>query len=276
MSAVPPALRPYEEAVVPRWYTSWRTWLTLLVVVTVYAYGWRLSEVDLVQSIQDLPNMGRVLAQLVRPNLEPAFLGEITVLMVQTVFLGIIATSLSLVLAVPLSFLGARNLMGANRVTLAVYGVVRIFFTIVRSIDILIVVILFVVAMGIGSAAGVFALAFHNLGVIGKLYAEAIENIDSGPIEAITATGANRVQVVWFAVLPQIVNPFIALTIYRLDTIVRLSPIIGLVGGGGIGTQLIQYLGFLQYRDASPILIEIIVVVATMDLLSGQIRRRLA
>ncbi|MEK7863508.1 MAG: phosphonate ABC transporter, permease protein PhnE [Chloroflexota bacterium] len=276
MTQATPELRRYEEAAAPRWYTSWRTWAVLLAVVAIYAYGWELTDVDLVQSVRDLPNMGRVLAQLVRPNLDPAFLAEITGLMVQTVFLGVIATSLAVVLAIPLSFLGARNLMGANRATLAVYTLVRLFFTIVRSIDILIVVILFVVAMGIGSAAGVFALAFHNIGVLGKLYAEAIENIDAGPIEAITSTGANRLQVVWFAVLPQIVNPFIALSIYRLDTNVRLAPIIGLVGGGGIGTQLIQYLGFLQYQDASPILIEIIIVVATMDLLSGQIRKRLA
>ncbi len=256
------------------WYASWRTWVVAVLVFGVYAYGWSLTELDVLTAIEDLPNMGRVFAALLRPNWE--LLPDVTLLMVQTVFLGVIATTLSLVVAVPLSFVGARNLMGANVVTLAVYTAIRVFFTIVRSIDLLIVVILFVVAMGIGSAAGVFALAFHNVGVLGKLYSEAIENIDAGPIEAITATGANRVQVVWYAVLPQIFNPFIALTIYRLDTNVRLAPIMGLVGGGGIGFLLIQYLNLLQYSNAAPILLEIIVVVATMDLLSGQIRKRLA
>lgn len=258
------------------WYLRWQRWLVAIVVVGVYAYGWRLTELNVFEAIRDLPNMGRVLRELAQPNLDPAYLADVTGLMVQTIFLGIIATSLSIVVAVPLSFLAARNLMSANRVTLAVYGVVRVVFTIIRSIDLLIVIILFVVAMGIGSAAGVFALAFHNIGVLGKLYAEAIEGIDGGPIEAITATGANRVQTIWFAVLPQIFNPFIALTIYRLDTNVRLAPIMGLVGGGGIGYLLIQYLGFLQYRDAAPILLEIVIVVAAMDLLSGQIRKRLA
>jgi phosphonate transport system permease protein len=255
------------------WYASWKGWLLALGIFAVNATAFWRSDIDVVELISDLGNMERVIRLLVQPRWE--LLPDVTVRMVDTVLLAILATTLSVIIAVPISFLGARNLMGANPLTLAVYGVFRIFFTIIRSIDILIVIILFVVAVGIGSPAGVLALAFHNIGVLGKLYGEAIENIDPGPIEAITATGANRLQVVWYAVLPQIINPFIALSIYRLDTNVRLAPIIGLVGGGGIGFLLIQYLQLLDYRSAAPILLEIIIVVATMDLLSGQIRKRL-
>src|SRR5437016_2192011 len=86
-----------------------------------------------------------------------------------------------------------------------------------------------------GTAAGVVGLAFHNVGVLGKLYSEAIEGTDAGPLEAITATGASRFQVIWTAVLPQIINPYISFMIYRLDANVRLAPILGYVGGGGIG-----------------------------------------
>ena len=195
--------------------------------------------------------------------------------MVETIFLGIVASALAVVVSLPLSFLGARNLMTVNPVTAVVYTLVRLLFTIIRSIDVLILVILAAVIFGIGSAAGVIALAFHNIGVLGKLYSEAIEGIDAGPIEAITATGANRFQVVWTAVLPQIVNPFVSFTIYRLDTNVRLAPILGLVGGGGIGTMLFQHINLLNYRAASFIIILIIVTVAAMDFISAQVRKRL-
>ena len=120
------------------------------------------------------------------------------------------------------------------------------------------------------------ALAFHNSGVLGKLYSEAIEGIDPGPIEAITATGASRFQVVWTAVIPQIVNPFISFTIYRLDGNVRLAPILGLVGGGGIGIMLFQSINLFHYGAAGLIIFMIVVTVAAMDFLSAQVRKRLA
>ena len=131
------------------------------------------------------------------------------------------------------------------------------------------------VLLGIGNAAGVIGLAFHNIGVLGKLYSEAIEGIDPGPLEAITATGANRVQVIWTAVIPQIVNPYISFTIYRLDANVRLAPILGLVGGGGIGILLFQSINLLQYGAAGLIIFMIVITVASMDFASAQIRRRL-
>jgi len=196
-------------------------------------------------------------------------------LMIATIFLGIVATGFSVMVALPLSFLGARNIMSGHPVTAAIYVVVRLVFTIIRSIDVLIVVIVCAVLIGIGTAAEVVGLAFHNIGVLGKLYSEAIEGIDPGPIEAITATGANRLQVVWTAVLPQIINPYISFTIYRLDANVRLAPILGYVGGGGIGLLLFQSINLLQYGAAGLIIFMIIVTVAAMDFLSAQIRKRL-
>jgi phosphonate transport system permease protein len=196
--------------------------------------------------------------------------------MIETIFLGIIATVISVLVAVPLSFLGARNIMQGNPITMGIYTVVRLIFTVVRSIDVLIVVIVMAILFGIGSAAGVFGLAFHNLGVLGKLYSEAIEGIDAGPMEAITATGANRFQVIWTAVLPQIINPYISFTVYRLDANVRLAPILGYVGGGGIGIMLFQSINLFKYGAAGLIIFMIIVTVAIMDFLSAQLRRRLA
>jgi phosphonate transport system permease protein len=195
--------------------------------------------------------------------------------MIETIFLGVMATAFSMVIALPLAFLGARNIMAGNPITQAIYLFIRVMFTIIRSIDVLIVVIVLLVIFGPGNAAGVFGLAFHNIGVLGKLYSEAIESIDAGPLEAITATGANRTQVVWTAVLPQITNPFISFTIYRLDTNVRLAPILGLVGGGGIGTDLFQSIQLFQYGAAGLIIFMIVFTVATMDFISAQIRKRL-
>jgi phosphonate ABC transporter permease subunit PhnE len=262
--------------------TDWRRLLLVLATATVLAIGLRVTEIDL--SNVNAAHAMRVIGQLLQPDwsiLGPqnefetfwdGALGQ----MIVTIFLGVVATAFSIVLAMPLSFLGARNLMTANPITGAIYAVVRVVFTIVRSIDVLIVVIIFAVLIGIGSAAGVMALAFHNIGVLGKLYSEAIEGVDPGPIEAITATGANRFQVVWTAVLPQIVNPFISFSIYRLDTNVRLAPIIGLVGGGGIGFTLFQTIQLFRYQQASVIILLIIMTVAAMDFASAQVRRRLA
>ncbi|HJW49618.1 MAG TPA: phosphonate ABC transporter, permease protein PhnE [Candidatus Limnocylindria bacterium] len=195
--------------------------------------------------------------------------------MIETIFLGVMATAFSMVIALPLAFLGARNIMAGNPITQGIYLFIRVLFTIIRSIDVLIVVIVLLVIFGPGNAAGVFGLAFHNIGVLGKLYSEAIEGIDAGPLEAITATGANRTQVVWTAVLPQITNPFISFTIYRLDTNVRLAPILGLVGGGGIGTDLFQSIQLFQYGAAGLIIFMIVFTVAAMDFISAQIRKRL-
>jgi phosphonate transport system permease protein len=261
--------------------TDWRRLSVIAGAIVVFYIGLRVVNPDLSRANPDYA--ANVIAALFKWDtriLTPqdefeTFWNTAEGLMVATIFLGIVATGFSLVVALPLSFLGARNIMGGHPVTAAVYVFVRLIFTIIRSIDVLIVVIISAVLLGIGSAAGVVGLAFHNVGVLGKLYSEAIEGIDAGPLEAITATGANRVQVIWTAVIPQIVNPYISFTIYRLDANVRLAPILGLVGGGGIGILLFQSINLLQYGAAGLIIFMIVISVAAMDFASAQIRRRL-
>jgi phosphonate transport system permease protein len=261
--------------------TDWRRLSIVAGAVLVFYIGLRIVNPDLSRANPEYA--GTVIAALfnwdtriLTPQDEfETFWNTAEGLMIATIFLGIVATGFSIVVALPLSFLGARNIMGGNRVTAAIYVVVRLVFTIIRSIDVLIVVIICAVLLGIGNAAGVVGLAFHNVGVLGKLYSEAIEGIDPGPLEAITASGANRVQVIWTAVIPQIVNPYISFTIYRLDANVRLAPILGLVGGGGIGILLFQSINLLQYGAAGLIIFMIVITVAAMDFASAQIRRRL-
>ncbi len=261
--------------------TDWRRWTTVGITLLVLYIGFRIIGIDTSRSNPEYA-FG-VIAKLVQwdfsilspQNEFETFWDTAGGLMVVTIFLGIVATAIATAIALPLAFLGARNIMTGNPVTAAIYAVVRIVFTIIRSIDVLIVVIVFAILFQLGSAAGVFGLAFHNIGVLGKLYSEAIEGIDPGPPEAITATGANRLQVILTAVLPQIVNPFVSFTIYRLDANVRLAPIIGFVGGGGIGQILFQTINLLQYQKAGLIIFMIVVTVAVMDFGSAQIRKRL-
>lgn len=261
--------------------TDWRKWGTAAVVIAVLYAGVRLLDIDVSRAnpqygLQQVLRLLHFDTSILTPQNEfETFWDTAGGLMIVTIFLGIVATALSMVVALPLAFLGARNIMTANPVTATIYGAVRVLFTIIRSIDVLIVVIIMTIFFGLGSAAGVFGLAFHNVGVLGKLYSEAVEGIDPGPAEAITATGASRLQVVWTAVLPQIVNPFISFSIYRLDANVRLAPILGFVGGGGIGQMLFQSTQLLQYEKAGLVVFMIVITVAAMDFISAQVRKRL-
>ena len=261
--------------------TDWRRWSTLAATLAVLYVGVRVLDIDISRANPEYAS--GIIAKLLQwdfsimtpQNEFETFWDTSGGLMLVTILLGVVATAIATVIALPLAFLGARNIMTGHPVTAGIYAVFRVVFTIIRSIDVLIVVIVFAIIFGLGSAAGVFGLAFHNIGVLGKLYSEAIEGIDPGPGEAITATGANRLQVVWTAVLPQIFNPFVSFTIYRLDANVRLAPILGFVGGGGIGQQLFQTINLFEYQKAGLIIFMIIVTVAVMDFGSSQIRKKL-
>lgn len=193
----------------------------------------------------------------------------------ETILLALMGTVFGVVISVPLSFLGARNLMSGSRLGGVVYSFVRLIFTITRSIEVLILGVIMVVIVGIGSYAGVLAIVVHSIGSLGKLYSEAIESIEPGPVEAITATGANRFATVLYGVVPQVIPNFLAVTIYWWDHNVRMSTVLGLVGGGGIGYLLIQYMNLLQFNQAATVLWLIVIVVTVMDYASATIRSRL-
>ena len=158
---------------------------------------------------------------------------------------------------------------------LTVYYITRTILNALRSIEPLIMAIVFAIWVSIGPFAGVLALTLHSIAALGKLYSEQVESIDPGPIEAITATGANRLQVIMYGVVPQIVPPYIAFTLYRWDINVRMSTVIGFVGGGGIGFILQQWINLLQYRQAGVAVLAIAIVVATLDYVSARVRERI-
>jgi phosphonate transport system permease protein len=194
--------------------------------------------------------------------------------MVETIFLGMMATAFGIVLAVPVSFLAARNLMSGSLFSLAVYYVTRAILNAIRSIEPLIWVIIAAQWVGLGPFAGIVALTIHTIAALGKLYSEAIESIDAGPIEAIQATGATGLQTIMFAVVPQMIPPFVSFSIYRWDINVRMSTVVGLVGGGGIGFLLVQYIRLLNFRAAGIAVWFIAITVAILDYVSAEIRER--
>ena len=194
--------------------------------------------------------------------------------MIETIFIGMMATFFGIILAIPFSFLAAKNLMSENVITLGIYYVVRTLMNIVRSIEPLIWAIIAVIVVGLGPFAGIIALTVHSMAALAKLYSESIENIDPGPIEAIHATGANWLQTIAFAVIPQIIPPFVSFTVYRWDINIRMSTVIGFVGGGGIGFLLQQWIRLLDYRSAGMAVWFIAFTVMILDYVSAEIREK--
>jgi phosphonate transport system permease protein len=193
---------------------------------------------------------------------------------IETIIIGMMATFFGIIFALPISFLAARNLMSTSWITLAIYFVVRTALNVIRSVEPLIWAVIFVTVVGLGPFAGIIALTLHSIAALGKLYSEAIESIDPGPIEAIQATGATWLQTVIFAVIPQIIPPFVSFTIYRWDINVRMSTILGLVGGGGIGFLLIQWMRILDFKAAGIAVWFIVITVTILDFVSSEIRQR--
>jgi phosphonate ABC transporter permease subunit PhnE len=171
----------------------------------------------------------------------------------------------------------AGGLAGTNMsfpLGMTVYNASRTILNALRSIEPLIMGIVFVIWVGVGPFAGVLALTLHSIASLGKLYSEQVESIESGPIEAVQATGANRLQTIVYGVVPQIIPPYIAFTMYRWDINVRMSTIIGFVGGGGIGFLLQQQINLLRYQQAGVAVLAIAVVVSVLDYASAAIRER--
>ena len=194
--------------------------------------------------------------------------------MIVTIFQALMATSFGIVFAIPASFLAARNLMYGTLPTRIIYYVTRFVMNVARSIEPIIWAVIAAVWVGLGPFAGVIALTIHTIAALGKLYSEAIESIQPGPIEAISATGATRLQVIVYAIVPQIIPPFLSFTIYRWDINVRMSTIIGFVGGGGIGQILFQWINQSRWSAAGMAVWLIAITVSVLDYASGELRKR--
>lgn len=167
-----------------------------------------------------------------------------------------------------------RGYEGEFKTGLMIYAVIRTLLNIVRSIEPIIWAIVAVIWIGLGPFAGTIALTLHTIAALAKLYSESIESIDPGPIEALQSTGATRLQTIIYAVVPQIMPPFISFTLYRWDINIRMSTIIGIVGGGGIGFLVIQWMRLFQYEFVGIAMWLIGITVTALDFISSDIRER--
>lgn len=186
-----------------------------------------------------------------------------------TLAMSIAGTAIAVSFSVLLGFLAARN----TTPHLLVFHVTRTLLNALRSVPELIMGIIFVAAVGFGALPGVLALGLHSIGMVGKFFAEAIEHVDEAPVEAARASGATSFQVLYHAVLPQVMPQFADVSIYRWEYNFRASTVMGMVGAGGIGFELMGSLRIMQYQEVSAILIVILVMVTLVDGLSGRLRK---
>ena len=271
------------------WLTQWG-WIAIALLALTIFLGWVIIDANIGVLISRTDEARRVFLDIATPDFshftdpDPVFyqraypqMFSIINLMVLTVLMALAATLIGAFFAFPLSFLGARNLMCQNRTGWIVYSVIRGFFNLFRSIETLIWVLVFAVWIGYGNPfAGVMALVIHTIAALGKLYSEQVESIDSGPIEAILATGGSRLQIIRYAVIPQIIPSFLAFTLYRWDINVRMATIIALVGGGGIGDLLFYYRNQGDWSQVGAVALAMIAVIWTLDYISGRVRERIA
>jgi phosphonate transport system permease protein len=252
-----------------------RTIFYVILGTAVFAYCWEITELSIRGLLDPGKNFGRLIGDFVSIDLSPGVFKVVFQQMLVTIFQAMLATTVGAAAAFPFSFLAAKNLTGRSRLLIWLYFGARGTLNILRSIEALLYVVIFVFWVGIGPFAGMLALAVTSFALIGKLFSEAIENIDSGPIEAVTAAGANRLQMISFAILPQIVPPFVSYLLYQWDINVRMATIIGFAGGGGIGLTLMTFFGSLQYHKAGTVVAMIVMVVALMDFASAKLRQNL-
>jgi phosphonate transport system permease protein len=226
------------------------------------------TEADPRRLVRGLPWMLDFVRRLFPPDLSvlPAALAGA----LKTVEIALLGTAVAAVLALPLGFVAARNV--APR---PLFQTARAVLNAFRSVDTLVYALLFVAAVGLGPFPGVLAVIAYTTTSLAKLYSEAIEGIDPGPVDAITATGASRLQVLRFGVLPQVLPLFLSYILYRLETNIRAATVLGFVGAGGIGFYLQTYLRMIDYAAASTVLLVTVAMVMVVDGISSRLRARL-
>ena len=241
---------------------------TILIGLAVLAWVAWDTEADPRRLARGLPWMLDFARRLLPPD--PSVLPAALAGAVKTVEIALLGTAVAALLALPLGFAAARNVAPP-----ALFQTARAVLNVFRSVDTLVYALLFVAAVGLGPFPGVLAVVAYTTTSLAKLYSEAIEGIDAGPVDAITATGAARLQVLRFGVLPQVLPLFLSYILYRLETNIRAATVLGFVGAGGIGFYLQTYLRMIDYPAASTVLLVTVAMVMIVDGISSRLRARL-
>ncbi|MBL0386423.1 phosphonate ABC transporter, permease protein PhnE [Tumebacillus sp. ITR2] len=240
-----------------------------LILAVLYVFSYIGIKVNFVDLWTGLPNIGDMLSQLWPPDF--VYFKSIMKPMMETLKMAILGTFLGAVLAIPFTLLAARNVFVNRWVT----GITRVILNFVRTIPDLLLASIFVAIAGLGPLAGVGALVFFSFGIITKMTYESVETIDPGPLESMTAVGANKMQFIGFAVVPQALPAFVAYVLYTFEVCVRASAILGLVGAGGIGMVLKTNLDLFNYTHVTSIILFTLIIVIIIDSISAAIREKL-
>ncbi len=231
----------------------------LLLWVIFLGISMVATDVSAVKLYKGLGNMGHLISRMLPPDWQ--VLPKVGWLAVETIQIAFVATSFSVLLAIPLSFLAAKNITPSR----GIYHLMRNVLNFLRGIPELIFALLFVTAVGLGPFAGILALTAHTTGVLGKMFAEYIESSDKGLREAMLSTGANKLQVIVWGILPSIMPQIVAMTFYRFEVNVRSATVLGFVGAGGIGFFLLTNMRLLNYKVALTCILVILLMVAVID-----------
>lgn len=249
-----------------RWH---RLRLVAAVGAACLAALWITGFFDASRFAEGAPAIAQLLSEMVPPDfsrwrhwLRP---------LLDTLAMSIAGTALAVLASLPLALLAAPNTTPGA----IAYRVTRVVLAALRSVPEIILGIIFVAAVGFGALPGVLALAFHSVGMVAKFYAEAIEHVDPRPLEAAKAAGASRLQVISHAVLPQVLPQLADITLYRWEYHFRASAVLGIVGAGGIGFELMAALRLIKYDEVSAILLCILACVVVVDSIGAALRRRL-
>jgi len=243
-------------------------WVGWVAIIGLFLWSAASTELSAGRLIEGSPYMLDFLRRMVPPDfavLRHALSGAM-----QTFQIAVVGTGIAALLALPVAFAAARNVAPSW-----LFHGARSVLNVFRAIDTLVYALFFVAAVGLGPFPGVLAVVAYTATVLAKLYSEAIEAIDRGPVEAVEASGATRLQVLRWGVLPQLVPQFLSFTLYRFETNIRAAAILGFVGAGGIGFYIQTYLRMLNYPAASTMLLVLIVLVMGVDFASSRLRARL-
>jgi phosphonate transport system permease protein len=240
------------------------------VLAVVVLSAWATGLFDLARLAEGVPNLARLVGEMLPPDftnwqswMKPLF---------HTLAMSVAGTALAVAFSAVIGFLAARNTTPHPLVYLAARGLLNT----LRSVPELIMGIVFVAAVGFGALPGVLALGLHSIGMIGKFFAESIEHADPGPVEAVRAAGARPMQVILNGFLPQVLPQMMDTIFYRWEYNFRASTVMGMVGAGGIGFELMGSLRIMQYQEVAAILLVILVMVTLVDAAGARLRRSFA
>jgi phosphonate transport system permease protein len=237
-------------------------------VATVGVLWWTAlgAQINGQNLLNGVPYMADFISRMVPPNW--AFAEKLVKPAVESLQVAIWGTIFGVLLALPICVFAARNLSPHP----AIYHFTRQVLNVMRGINEIILALIFVAAIGLGPFAGVLALAIHGAGMLGKFFAEAIEDIDDGPLDAFRSAGVGKFKTIVFGVLPQVMPTWLGTVFYRLETNVRQSTILGMVGAGGIGFELVSSMKLFQYQDTAVCILVILAMVLVTDLVSSRVR----